>query len=166
MLAAHEERFRRIYSECLERPADGYAELLRGGEVSSPAGVDPEAWREEIRRQERQDKVRVMTYRIEGRAFAMLNRTVPDDQVFAVKQQALEQVESRGELAELSRVLGHELSGWLRQDHEFISLCERCGARLYTRLRPRRIDGGEALSELCPGEGAPSGPRASHRTPD
>jgi hypothetical protein len=46
----------------------------------------------------------------------MLNRTVADDQVFAVKQRALDQVESLGELAELSRVLGHELVGWLRHD--------------------------------------------------
>jgi len=38
------------------------AHKLRRGEVSSPDGVDPEAWREEIRRQARQDKVRVTTY--------------------------------------------------------------------------------------------------------
>lgn len=61
-LAAHEERFRRIYTVCLERPAGDYAELLRRGEVSSPDGVDPEAWREEIRRQARHGKVRVTTY--------------------------------------------------------------------------------------------------------
>jgi hypothetical protein len=162
MLAAHEERFRRIYSESLGRPAGDYAELLRRGEVSSPEGVDPEAWRAEIRRQARQDKIRVMTCRVgEERAFAMLNRTVPDDQVFAVKQRALEQVVAPGEVRELSRVLGHELIGWLAHDDEFISFCERCGARIYTRLQPLRIDDGEALSELCPREGAPSGPRAS-----
>jgi hypothetical protein len=162
MLAAHEERFRWIYSEHVERPAGDYAELLRRGEVSSPDGVDPEAWREEIRRQARQDKVRVTTYRIDERhAFAMLNRTFPDDQVFTVKQQALEQVVALGEVRELSRLLRHELSGWLRHDNEFISWCERCGARLYTRLEPQRIDDGEALSVLCPGEGPASGPRAS-----
>jgi hypothetical protein len=39
-----------------------------------------------------------MTCRIDDRhTFAMLNRTVPDDQVLAVKQQALEQVEAPGE---------------------------------------------------------------------
>ncbi len=51
MLAAHEERFRRIYSVYIERPTGNYAEMLRRGEVSSPEGVDPEAWRAEIRRQ-------------------------------------------------------------------------------------------------------------------
>jgi hypothetical protein len=43
MLAAHEERFRRIYSVYIERPTGNYAEMLRRGEVSSPEGVDPEA---------------------------------------------------------------------------------------------------------------------------
>jgi hypothetical protein len=74
----------------LQRPAGDYAELLRRGEVSSRDGVDPEAWREEIRRQARQDKVRVITYRLDEQlAFAMLNRTFPADQVSAVLQQAL-----------------------------------------------------------------------------
>ena len=48
MLAAHEDRFRWIYTEYLERPAGDYAELLRCGEVSSPEGADPEAWRQGI----------------------------------------------------------------------------------------------------------------------
>jgi hypothetical protein len=55
MLAEHEERFRRIASEFLKRPAGDYAELLRRGHVSSPEGVDPDEWREEIRRKARQD---------------------------------------------------------------------------------------------------------------
>jgi hypothetical protein len=97
-----------------------------------------------------------MTCRIDDRhTFAMLNSTVPDDQVFAVKQQALEQVEALEKVGELSRVLGHELSGWLRQQSEFISVCERCDeARVYVRLSPERIEDGEALSELCPDEQA------------
>ncbi len=70
-------------------------------------------WRAKIRRQARQDKVRVVTWRTgEGRAFAMLARTLSDDRVFEVKQWALEQVLALGEVAELSRVLGHQLNGW------------------------------------------------------
>jgi hypothetical protein len=38
----HEERFRRIAEDYLERPGGDYAELLHRGEVSSPDGVDPE----------------------------------------------------------------------------------------------------------------------------
>ena len=53
MLPEHEQRFERIASEFLERPAGDYAELLRRGHVSSPGGVDPDEWREEIRRNAR-----------------------------------------------------------------------------------------------------------------
>lgn len=155
MLDAHEERFRWIYRDHLERPAGDYGELLRRGEVSSRKGVDSEQWRAEIRRQARQDKVRVITCRSgEQRAFAMLARTVSDEQVFEVKQRALEQVVALGEIREISRVLGHELSGWVRHQDEFISVCERCAARTYVRLAAERIEDGEALSEPCPGERA------------
>ena len=41
MLPEHEQRFERIASEFLERPAGDYTELLRRGHVSSPEGVDP-----------------------------------------------------------------------------------------------------------------------------
>ena len=57
MLAEHEQRFARIVSDYLERPAGDYAELLHRGYVSSPDGVDPEAWRAEIRAQARRDKL-------------------------------------------------------------------------------------------------------------
>jgi hypothetical protein len=150
MLAAHEERFRWIYSEWVDRPGGDYAELLRGGEVSSPDGVDPQAWRRAIRRQARWDRIRVVTTRVDdARAFATLNRTVPPDQVLAVKEQALEQVVALGELRELTRVLGHALAGWARHDQEFISLCESCGARVYVQVGPEWIEDGEALTELC-----------------
>jgi hypothetical protein len=43
----HEERFRRIAKDYLERPGGDYAELLRRGRVTSPEGVDPEEWRAE-----------------------------------------------------------------------------------------------------------------------
>ena len=48
---------------------------------------------------------------------------------------------SRGEVEELGSWLGHH--------DELISTCERCGARLYTRLGSERIEDGEALSQLC-----------------
>ena len=56
MLESHEERFRGILNDYLERPAGDYAELLHRGQVSSPEGVDPEGWRHQIRRQARQTR--------------------------------------------------------------------------------------------------------------
>ena len=102
MLADHEERFRRIANEFLERPAGDYAELLRRGHVSSPEGVDPDEWREEIRRKARQDKIRVVTSRDGDGAFAMLNRKIPDDQAMEVMRHALERTTLLGELARRS----------------------------------------------------------------
>ena len=55
MRAEHEQRFRRIVSDYLQRPAGDYGELLHRGQVSSPEGVDPEQWRAQIRAQARRD---------------------------------------------------------------------------------------------------------------
>jgi len=42
MLPEHDERFRRIVDDYLERPGGDYAELLRRGHVTAPPGVDLE----------------------------------------------------------------------------------------------------------------------------
>ncbi len=150
MLAEHERRFRRIASESLERPAGDYAELLRRGHVNSPDGADPDEWREEIRRQARQDKIRVITSRDGDCAFAMLNRKIPDDQAMQVMRKALDRTTLLGELAERSAQLGHELSRWLGHHDESIAFCEHCGARIYTRHGTPHSQDGEALTDPCP----------------
>jgi hypothetical protein len=149
MLAEHEERFRRIASEFLERPAGDYAELLRRGHVSSPDGADPDQWRKDIRRQARQDKIRVITSRDAAEAFAMLNRKIPDDQAMEVMRQTLDRTTLLGELAQRSAELGHELGSWLRHHDESISFCHHCGARIHTRQGPPDIQDGEALNDPC-----------------
>jgi hypothetical protein len=150
MLAEHEERFRWIASAFLERPAGDYAELLRRGHVSSPEGVDPDQWREEIRRKARQDKIRVITSRDGAGAFAMLNRKIPDDRAMEVMRHAFERTAWLGELARRSAELGHQLSGWLGHDDESIAFCEHCRARIYARQGPPTIQDGEALIDPCP----------------
>jgi hypothetical protein len=66
----HDERFRRIADDYLERPGGDYGELLRRGQVSSPEGVDPQPWRAEIRAKARADKIRVFTIRSRAREIA------------------------------------------------------------------------------------------------
>ena len=78
MKPEHDERFRRIAEDYLERPGGDYAELLPRGEVSSPEGVDPELWRAEIRAKARADKIRVITIRSGDRAIAALRRHRPE----------------------------------------------------------------------------------------
>lgn len=150
MLAAHEERFNWIAGEFLDRPGGDYAELLRRGRVTSPGGVDPDQWRQDIRRQARQDKIRVITIRDGNRALATLNRKIPDDQAMAAMRQALDQTTLLGGLAELSAELGHQLSSWLGHHDESIASCQLCGARVYARHGTPAIQDGEGLTDTCP----------------
>jgi len=142
----HEQRFRRIVSDFLERPAGDYSELLRRGHVSSPEGVDPEQWRAEIRAQARRDKIRVVTFRDGDRAIAARNRTVSDQEV----RDELARMQVLRELAAAARALGHEPGSWLRSDEENICLCSRCDARLYLRVGDSSVSDGEAIAEPCP----------------
>jgi hypothetical protein len=151
MKPEHDERFRRIADDYLDRPGGDYAELLRRGEVSSPEGVDPELWRAEIRAKARADKIRVMTIRSGQGAIAAVRRTVPKDQEFAVLSAAMERGEVLRGAAERARRLGHEIVRWVANDQESIAMCPRCQARIYVRLdiAPPVVDG-EALDEPCP----------------
>ena len=134
MLAEHERRFARIVSDYLQRPGGDYAELLHRAYVSSPDGVDPEAWRSEIRAQARRDQLRVITSRDGDRAIAARQRTVGDQEVRA----ELDRANVLSQLAGAARALGHEPGHWLRSDQESICVCRRCDARLYvcTGTRP------------------------------
>ncbi len=148
----HEERFRRIAEDYLERPGGDYAELLRRGRVSSPEGVDPEQWRAEIRAKARADMIRVITIRAGDRAIAAQNRRIPKDQELAELTAAMQRGETVRPVAERARLLGHEIGGWVSHDEESIAACARCGARIYVRLDvdPPVVDG-EALDEVCRG---------------
>ena len=123
MTPEHDERFRRIAEDYLERPGGDYAELLRRGEVSSPVGVDPERWRAEIRAKARGDKIRVITIRSGDRAIAARHRRIPKDQEFAELTAALERGEVLRGVAERARQLGHEIVRWVAHDEETIAVC-------------------------------------------
>jgi hypothetical protein len=146
----HDERFRRIVEDYMERPGGDYAELLRRGDVSSPEGVDPEQWRAEIRAKARADKIRVFTIRSGDGAIAGLRRTVPKDQELAVLSAALQRSEVLQGVAARARQLGHEIVHWVAHDQESIAMCARCPARVYVRfgVDPLVLDG-EALDQVC-----------------
>jgi hypothetical protein len=146
----HDERFRRIVEDYLERPGGDYAELLRRGDVSSLEGVDPEQWRAEIRAKARADKIRVFTIRSGDRAIAGLRRAVAKDQELAELSAALDRSEALGGVAGRARRLGHEIVHWVAHDQESIAMCARCQARIYVRfgVDPPVVDG-EALDQVC-----------------
>jgi hypothetical protein len=148
----HDERFRRIAEDYLERPGGDYAELLRHGMVTSPEGVDPEVWRAEIRAKARADKIRVVTIRSGDRAIAARQRSIPKDQELAELTVALEQSEVLRGLDTRSGQLGHEIGRWLRHDDEAIAMCMRCPARIYVRFDGTTpVIDGEAVDDPCPG---------------
>ena len=150
MTPEHEERFRRIVVGYLERPGGDYAELLRRGEVSSPEGVDPEAWRAEIRAKARADRIRVFTFRSGNRAIAGLRRIVAKDQELVELSAALERSEVLRGVAGRARQLGHEIVHWVAQDQESVAMCARCQARVYVRLGvDQPVVDGEALDRVC-----------------
>lgn len=152
MKPEHDERFRRIADDYLDRPGGDYAELLARGEVSSPDGVDPEKWRAEIRSKARADKIRVMTIRSGDRAIAVRRLSIPKDQELDVVSATMQRGEMLRGVAERARQLGHEIVRWVAHDQESIAICRRCQARLYVRLDavPPVVDG-EALDHVCPG---------------
>ena len=143
----HDRRFRRIVSDYLTRPAGDYGELLARGQVSSPDGVDPEAWRASIRAQARRDKIRVATIRDGDHAFALRRRGYSD----AEMRTELERGWELQRLGVTARRLGHEPVGWIRDDDESVTFCGRCDARIYARTGPPVADG-EALSAQCPAD--------------
>jgi hypothetical protein len=148
----HEERFRRIAKDFLERPGGDYGELLRHGQVTSPEGVDPEAWRAEIRAKARADKIRVVTIRSGDRAIAARQRSVPEDEELVELTVALEQAEVLQSLGGRAEQLGHEIGRWQRHDDEGIVMCSRCSARIYVRFDGTTpIVDGEAIDDPCPG---------------
>jgi len=147
----HDERFRRIVEDYLERPGGDYAELLRHGQVTSPEGVDPEEWRAEIRAKARADKIRVVTIRSGDRAIAARQRSIPRDQELAELTVALKQSEVLRGLERRAEQLGHEIGRWLRHDDEGIAMCTRCPARIYVRFDGKMlVVDGEALDDPCP----------------
>jgi hypothetical protein len=149
----HDERFRQIAEDYLERPGGDYAELLRRGRVSSPDGVDPEEWRAVIRAKARADKIRVIAIRDGDRGIAACRRSIPKDQELAELTRELDRSVMLRGLAERARQLGHEIERWLRHDQEKIAICTRCPARIYAQFdTATAIVDGEALDDTCPSD--------------
>lgn len=146
----HEQRFRRILAEHLERPGGDYAELLHRGQVRSPAGVDPEQWRADIRAQARNDKIRVTTARNGDRAIAVRRRVLSAELEHEESRYEFDRYELLRSLRQHAEALGHEIAAWLRDQEESITSCTRCGARIYVRVDTPPVTDGEALSEPCP----------------
>lgn len=143
----HERRFDELAAGFLERRGGDYQRLLGYGRVTLEPVPDPEQWRREIRRQARQDHVRVRTWVDEhGAVGAMISPDVSNPSLyqaelnrFAVMQDAMMKL----------LMAGHVLAAWLRRGDESITFCTRCDARVYVRTAPHVICDGEAFEASC-----------------
>lgn len=125
-------------------------QTLHRGVVSAPEGVDPEAWRKQIRRQAREDGIHVITRRNRTGAFAILNPNVLNERADEVLRDAVARGLVLQQFVERARQLAHEPTSWARVDDRYVSTCFRCGARIHAHVEARTVDDGEALSARCP----------------
>ena len=134
MKPGHDERFRRIVEDYLERPGGDDAELLRRGQVSLRTASMRSSGAPRSGRRLAPTRSGVVTIRDGDRAIAARQRSIPKDQELAKLTRKLDRsVVLRG-LAERARQLGHEIGSWLRHDEENIVTCTRCAARMYARF--------------------------------
>ncbi len=79
--------------------------------------MDSDTWREQIRRQARQDKIRVITRR-DGARVPDAQPSLRDEHANEFMQDALARGRELEGLADTARPLGHQPIGWLRSDDQ------------------------------------------------
>jgi hypothetical protein len=136
----------------LTEELDPYHELLRFGRVSAEVD-DPDAWRGELRRQARRDKIPI-------RSFASRRRRDGKTRVWAGKAHVGEEELRAGdgliavqrEAAGRAQLNGHAHIDWIRvlRGEEAAGRCRDCGGRVYAarRTTPPTIDG-DVFDRTC-----------------
>ena len=138
--------------ERLTQDLDPYHEFLRFDHVIAEV-EDPQAWRAEIRRQARRDKIAMRSF-IVGRTAAGLWRVwAGKQQTYDVERmrQLMERGAAQSEAADRATLRGHSIHEWLRaRDAEAAARCSRCGARLYVDVSAEPpIVSGEVFETDC-----------------
>ncbi len=131
---------------------DDYGQLLASGQVLHRVEdvVDVDAWREEIRRQARADKITVRTGVDSGLVWALgMRREQP---VQRAEMHRFQRLLSR--VAPLAVDLGHEPSVMLRDGDEVVCACDRCSALGYGDTAGDVV-GGALFEDECPNEEPP-----------
>lgn len=138
------------------RRRDDYGKLLASGSVVRSAGDvdDPDAWRDEIKRQARADKIKVRTGLTGKRVWAILNGPIPEaqrgenDRYFRLLDGMKSQAHQRG----------HGLEVVVHDGEEVVVKCPRCGALGYGDGAGETLVGGPAIDEGCPNPEPPGEP--------
>ena len=131
---------------------DDYGQLLATGQVIHPLEDvdDVQAWRAEIRRQARADKIKVRTGLNDGIVWALRVRSRhPDESAAGMRYRDLLR-----QAAELAVQLRHEPILALRDADELVCTCARCSALGYGDAAADVV-GGALLEDECPNEDPP-----------
>lgn len=138
------------------RRRDDYGKLLaRGDVVRSVNDVDdPDAWRVEIKRQARADRIKVRTGQSGKMVWAVTHGPIPDVQQAENSRyfRLLELIKTRADLR------GHTLKIALRDGEEVIVECERCESIGYGDAAGEMLLGGPIFDDDCPDPRPPDVP--------
>ena len=132
---------------------DDYGQLLVSGQVvhRTEDVVDVDAWRADIRRQARADKITVRTGVDDGLIWALrIRREGPEQRAATRRYQRL-----LSRVAPLAAELRHEPLVMLRDGDEVICACDRCSALGYGDT-VEDIVGGALFEDHCPNAEPPA----------
>jgi hypothetical protein len=128
---------------------DDYGRLLAAGKVARPIEQvdDADAWRAEIRRNARADRIRVRTGSTGRKLWAVLARPVAEAEL-ADEERYFHLIE---DLKSRARRHGHVPKVGARDQMEVLLRCERCEAMGYADAASGPLIGGPLFEEACHG---------------
>jgi hypothetical protein len=131
---------------------DDYGQLLASGQVvhSRDEVGDVDAWRAEIRRQARADKLKIRTGFNDGLVWALRLRPDPSTHVREVHGYR----DLLAQTVPTAVELGHEPTLTLWDGDEVLCTCDRCSARGYGDVVDDVV-GGALFEDECPNEAPP-----------
>lgn len=140
-------RIKRLVARVRRR--DDYGTLLATSQVLLPLEEveDPDAWRAEITRQARSDRIKVRTGVTGGKVWALLADPIPG----VLKDDDLRHFHLyHSHLEPQAKAFGHDVRVVLRDGEEALLICRRCGARGYADAAAGPLIGGPLFEDECP----------------
>jgi hypothetical protein len=135
------------------RRRDDYGMLLATGQAIRPVDEveDPDAWRAEIKRQARSDRIKVRTGITGGTLWALTAGPLTEAQ----REEDTRYFHLYHRLESDAKARGHVFKVALRDGEEAVFRCERCGALGYADAASGPLIGGQLFESDCPGEELP-----------
>ena len=145
-----QQRIERLVKRVRRR--DDYGKLLATSQVirSVDEVEDPDAWRAEIKRQARSDRIKVRTGVTGGTLWALTAAPLTDAQ----REEDTRYFHLYHRLQSDASARGHTFKVQLRDGEEAVFTCERCGALGYVDAAAGPLVGGQLFESEC-SEGEP-----------